>query len=266
LNYTKGLTYNAYVYEANGKQLTSLANGTSAIGSYWCPPQYWVSGSATAPVISGTEADCNTYGALYTWETAMMVDGKYADEAKTSTAWDESWVSGNYFTKGAPGLTAQADMNNARGAVTAKNGGRGICPMGWHVPTLREWAEMLDAVEGNTTFTISQDTSGTVGIKVGKLLKSAGTFVAAESDPGNGRWLSSGTPGVDSLGFSAVPAGSGFDNQEQFGFRGLRSPLWSSSIQSYQRSWYYEFIYDNNAVIRRSLNRKNSFTLRCIKD
>jgi hypothetical protein len=115
LNYTKDLTYNAYVAEANGKQFTSTAIGVPAIGSYWCPPQYWVNGVATVPVVSGDESACNTYGALYTWETAMMVDGKYSDEAKSGSAWEESWVSGNYFGSGAPGATANADKNNARG-------------------------------------------------------------------------------------------------------------------------------------------------------
>jgi uncharacterized protein (TIGR02145 family) len=158
LNYTKDLVYNKYAYEANGKQFTSSENGVPAIGSYWCPPQYWVNGVATAPVASGTEADCNTYGALYTWETEMMADGKYADEAKTSSAWDESWVSGKYFPSGAPGSTANADTNNARGAVTVKNGGRGICPMGWHIPADREWAAMLDKVEGSGTGTSTTPT------------------------------------------------------------------------------------------------------------
>ena len=109
LNYTKDLTYNVYSYEANGKQHTSIANGVPAIGSYWCP------GAGT---YSGDQNMCNTLGALYTWETAMMVDGKYADETKTSSAWDESWVSPYYYNSGAAGANPNADRNNGRGGFS----------------------------------------------------------------------------------------------------------------------------------------------------
>jgi hypothetical protein len=65
----------------------------------------------------------------YTWETAMMVDGKYADEAKTSSAWNESWVAGNYYTPGAPGSMPNAGKNNARGGteISTLSPGRGSC-------------------------------------------------------------------------------------------------------------------------------------------
>jgi uncharacterized protein (TIGR02145 family) len=141
LNYTKDLTFNMYANEANGKQFTSYSNGAPAIGSYWCP-------GADGSTYSGDQNMCNIYGALYTWETAMMVDGKYADETKSSSAWDESWVSSYYYNSGTPGTNPNADVNNGRGGTNVKGGGRGICPMGWHVPTPREWAIMLDKADG----------------------------------------------------------------------------------------------------------------------
>jgi uncharacterized protein (TIGR02145 family) len=192
LNYTKDLMYNAYAYEANGKQFTSTANGVPAIGSYWCP-------AVDSSVVSGSEADCRTYGALYTWETAMMVDGKYADDTKASSAWDESWVSGNYYTSGAPATEASAGVNNARG-------GRGICPKGWHVPTAREWAVLLDAIESSTSFTYNDVNTGWHGVTVGLALRSVSTYTGI--DLGTGAWLAGPWQGTDTFGFNVVPAGN----------------------------------------------------------
>jgi uncharacterized protein (TIGR02145 family) len=269
LNYTKDLTYNAYSYEANGKQFTLNGNGTPAIGSYWCPPpRYWVNGSATSPVASGSEADCRTYGALYTWETAMMVDGKYADEMKMSSTWDESWVSGNYNVSGAPSSTPNADKNNARGGNSVKGGGRGICPVGWHVPTELEWAIMLDKVEGDGTGSafINQPDIGWWGSDAGEKLKSTGTFTHSDSDPGTGTWLGNGVTGTDLYGFGAVPAGSRRFNGVLFNYQGVYASFWTCSVSESNNSWYYQFAASYAQVNRFNSMRSHGFSVRCIKD
>jgi len=76
---------------------------------------------------------CDSYGTMYTWYAAMMVDGRLNAENGTS-AWSET--STNYCT-GAPN-TANCNINHGKGTNR-----RGICPPGWHVPTDYEWAYML---------------------------------------------------------------------------------------------------------------------------
>jgi uncharacterized protein (TIGR02145 family) len=251
LNYTKDLYYNTASDLANGGSFTSEANGIPAIGSYWCPP---MSGS----VVSGDETICNIYGALYTWETVMMVDGKYADESKTGTTWDETWVEGNYFDTGAPGATPQANINNARG-------GRGICPPGWHIPTDREWAQLLDAVEGNSTYT-SQSTPGWWGANASVKLKSAATYTG--SDPGDGSWLNNNatTNGTNASGFSAVPAGARSNNGSNFVGRGTTGYYRSSSVVSNSNSWRREFSSNLDQVRRYNGNRSNGMPVRCVRE
>jgi uncharacterized protein (TIGR02145 family) len=266
LNYTKDLTFNAYSYEANGKQSISGGNAVSAIGSYWCPPLYWVNGAMTMPVASGVQSACDVYGAMYTWETAMMVDGKYADETKTSSAWDESWVAAYYFTSGAPGATPNADRNNARGATNVKGGGRGICPMGWHVPTELEWANMLDVVEGNTTYTVDQTGGGWWGTDAGKKLKSAATFTTAGTDPGDGSWVDNANRGTNSTGFGAVPAGYRYIHGEFFYQRGTGALHWSSSVGSSSYAWYRQVGHAYAQVYRLNSYRSHGFSVRCIQD
>jgi uncharacterized protein (TIGR02145 family) len=254
LNYTKDLTFNQYVYEANGKQFASIENGgVPAIGSYWCPPV-----SVSAPVVSGDQGDCNMYGALYTWETAMMVDGKYADASKSNTAWEESWVSGNYYAAGAPGVNPIAAMNNARG-------GRGICPPGWHVPTDLEWAQLLDKVEGesNTTYTVSQTNPGVWGATAGAKLKSASTYT--ETDPGKGSWLEHANRGTNETGFGAVPCGYKSSDGRTFGDRGSASLMWNSSVIHGKQAWCRQLYYNTLSVNRMQNWRSAAYAVRCLK-
>ncbi|MDR0691816.1 MAG: hypothetical protein LBF69_02125 [Prevotellaceae bacterium] len=266
LNYTKDLTYNAYANEANGKPYVAIDySGAPAIGSYWCPA---VEGS----VVSGTEADCRTYGALYTWETVMMLDGKYADDTKTSNAWDASWTSDNYYPlgSGAPATTPNADKNNARGGTYTKGGGRGICPMGWHVPTIREWAFMLDKVDGDGSGTAFSDqypdqSSPWLGNDVGAKLKSAGTYTG--SDPGDGRWLAYTLPSAPLTGFDVQPAGSISPGPaSNFANRGMNAPLWTSTAISITTSARMDFSYSTVKAKTHMNTNRFSFAVRCVKD
>jgi uncharacterized protein (TIGR02145 family) len=264
LNYTQGLTYNAYASEANGKAFTTTANGVPAIGSYWCPPK-------TGSVVSGDEAACNVYGALYTWETAMMLDGKYADETKTSNAWEESWVSGNYYSSGAPGLTANADVNNARGGTAVKGGGRGICPMGWHIPTTRECAQLLDKVEGDgtgTTFTVSQTGNGLWGTDAGIKLKSSKVLSNPNADnaPSDGSWIDHANHGIDEYGFGIVPSGLRSNTGDNFRWRGYYGYMWTSTTTMSTLSIEYYGRYEEARMTRSNDRRSFGFGVRCTRD
>jgi uncharacterized protein (TIGR02145 family) len=262
LNYTKDLTYNTYAYEANGKQFTSSEFGTPAIGSYWCPA---VNGSVT----SGNETDCRTYGALYTWETAMTVDGKYADETKTSTAWDESWVSPYYYA-GAPNSSPNADKNNARGGTNVKGGGRGICPMGWHVPTIKEWAVLLDHVneDGTGSSFANNDCAAYASQDVFAKLRSPLSYPI--DDPGDGSWFPAAAPASGNLNFDAQPAG-----WRRYALpgpylplimgRGVYSHMWSSSALSASVATAAR-LNEYSAADSGCWNRAYGFSVRCVAD
>jgi uncharacterized protein (TIGR02145 family) len=252
LNYTKGLYYNATANLANGAPFISYANGAPAIGSYWCPTK-------EGSVASGGEAACNLYGAFYTWETAMMLDGKYADDTKTSITWSEPWVSGNYFASGTAPSATIANVNNARG-------GRGICPPGWHVPTDREWAQLLDAVEGNTTFTVNQTGTGAWGTNAGQKLKSADTYTG--TDPGDGSWqyYSAAATGTNTTGFGMLSAGQRSPTGGTFRLRGTRHYYWTSSAGNDANAWFQEFRHDEARVFRAYERRSHGFSVRCVRN
>lgn len=62
-----------------------------------------------------TEGDCNTYGRLYSWTTAMNIPEKY-------------------------------DTTKAEGTDLIQDLHRGLCPVGWHIPDISEWKTLYNYV------------------------------------------------------------------------------------------------------------------------
>jgi uncharacterized protein (TIGR02145 family) len=67
---------------------------------------------------SNNETNCNTYGRLYDWATAMV-------------------------------LPSSCNSTSCGYIVGAKH--RGICPDGWHIPSYDEWTVLTDHVDGSST-------------------------------------------------------------------------------------------------------------------
>jgi len=101
--------------------------------------------------------------------------------------------------------------------VTLK-GVRGICPIGWHIPTNMEWTLLTNLLGGEAI--------------AGGKLKSLRTF----PDP-HPRWDSPNVGATDEVGFNALPGGN--NNFGNFEFIGMMGKWWSSTE-------YYE----NNAYSR----------------
>jgi uncharacterized protein (TIGR02145 family) len=259
LNYTKDLTFNMYATQANGKQFTANDNGVLATGSYWCP------NTNNGATLSDDLNTCNIYGAFYTWETAMMVDGKYADETKTSSAWDESWVSGNYYMSGAPGLIPNADKNNARGGTDVKGGGRGICPKGWHIPTEYEVAVLMDFVDGtgqNDDFKYTYNTNGYHGTDCCEKLRSTSSI--SEQNAHLGSW---NTPGLDTFGFGLLGVGRRSGLYGIFAEPHVKGAFYSSSTRDSRYAWYPECATNmGNGLHRVVALRTEGQPVRCLSD
>jgi uncharacterized protein (TIGR02145 family) len=249
LNYQKDLVFNQRSDVANGVSFVTAGNGAPAIGSFWCP-------AASHAVASADTNTCGVYGALYTWETAMMVDGKYSDELLSTDPWDETWVSSNYFPTGtAPASDNKGNVNNARE-------GRGICPAGWHVPTDYEWANMLNKVEGTLDYTTTT-TQGWWGASAGVELKSASTYL--ENDPGDGSWLEHANRGINTWGFNILPAGFRLNDGSELQVRGQRCGFWTSNPWTTDSSWRRYFGHDYAGQGNGRIHRSYAYNIRCVK-
>ncbi len=124
----------------------------------------------------------------------------------------------------------------AMGYVTTE-GAQGICPTGWHVPTLDETAILWEAAESNTGVDWDHPGAGRMGTDVGSNLKETGTTYWL-TDPGS----------TNSVGFSA--RGGGYrDAGTGFMYLKERSYIWTSSSWAQSGppvTWPYFWLLDHD--------------------
>lgn len=115
---------------------------------------------------------------------------------------------------------------------------QGVCPEGWHLPSMAEW-EMLYKAVGY------ESTSGTV-------LKSTSGW-------------KNGGDGTDDVGFSALPIGARDANGDYGSEDGYGAYFWSSTERSRDKAYGMRLFYDYSRVYPYDLNKQFAFSVRCIK-
>jgi uncharacterized protein (TIGR02145 family) len=258
LNYQKDLTWQA---SSGSPTKTSGGGVTGLIGHFWCPGGY---SSSTA---TSTRASCDVWGALYSWETAMMVDGKWTSDTHASSTWSEP---ASYGTNTSSANT----QNHGRAGSGAVTDGRGICPPNWHVPTDGEWGDVLNEMETSTSASArNHNTSaGWRGSNAGSRGKAACTApsgvtsgsATVSDDVAN--WYYDANYGTDAYGFRALPSGYRNNDGSAFSLRGSYAYFWSSSARAGTSAWYRQFYYGNATVGRYTNNRSFGYLVRCIRD
>ena len=120
---------------------------------------------------------------------------------------------------------------------------RGLCPIGWHVPTDEEWTELENYIS-------SEGFDGMEGVA----LKSTYGWTA----------IFGGGNGTDDFGFSALPGGSR-GNLGDFLYAGDFGHWWSST--SNDDSAWGRFLFNILPIIQRSYyDPHDGFSIRCLKD
>ena len=118
---------------------------------------------------------------------------------------------------------------------------RGLCPVGWHVPTDEEWSDLEDFITAQGF----SDTEGT----------------ALKSTYG---WYDGGN-GTDDFGFSALPGGYRFSVNGSFVDAGYGGYWWSSS--PFDGSAWLRNLYNFDSVIYRYYdNPCFGLSVRCLRD
>ena len=167
-------------------------------------------------------ANCREYGRLYTWAAAM----------------DSAAV----FSEGGKGCGYGR-------RCTPTNPVRGVCPDGWHLPSVAEWNTLEEFVAGSF---LSGKTDS-----VGYALKSRfGWKENYNRKPGNGS---------DSFGFRALPAGGRFGDGS---FDSVRegAGFWSATETGANYA-YYRYLYYDFTDLNTDDNVKDwALSVRCVKD
>jgi uncharacterized protein (TIGR02145 family) len=238
LNYQTGLTY----WNKHSSPSTVTGSNPALRGGFWCP-----SNTANVTPVSV----CDYWGALYAWETAMMLDGK------------GTWTEVSTYCTGAANSTAcKTNLGRSASSGTAI-GGRGICPPNWHVPTDFEWGQLLDAMESGLG-TAHQTASGDkvwVGNDAGTRGKAS---CSGTSDDTNPVWRRGA--GTDVFGLRILP----YDNRNVDGHsdigRGQYGAHWTSTAYNESEARVRDFSYESDGVYHTYGFRANGIGVRCVRD
>ena len=112
---------------------------------------------------------------------------------------------------------------------------RGICPEGWHIPSIGEWTNLYNAM-GKSTY--------------------------AMESTGYESW----TLATDEYGFSAVPAGLYSNAKETFNSVGSSAFFWTINRYDYYEAYYWN-LYNGNSNLNYYFTKKdNGLSVRCLKD
>jgi uncharacterized protein (TIGR02145 family) len=121
----------------------------------------------------------------------------------------------------------------------AVNDSRGLCPVGWHVPSDAEWTTLTDFLGGE-------------GVAGGKMKSTTG-------------WNSPNTGATNSSGFTGLPGGYRASGGG-FGDLGYSGVWWSSSDAGSGSAWD-RYLYYNFANAHRDYDdHRFGFSVRCARD
>jgi len=170
-------------------------------------------------------------------------DGKFY---RTVTIAGQTWMAENLNYRGTgvcDGVnygclyTWDQVMNGANSSRMSPSNVKGICPVGWHIPSDTEWDELMNSVGGSAT--------------AGASLKSV-----------NG-WENAGN-GTNAYGFSALPGGyvtgALFVNPDIQGF------WWSATENDALSAWGRNMHYGFAEAVRHNSSKSLGFSLRCLQD
>ena len=198
-------------------------------------------------------------------ESCVDVDG---NKYKTVKIGDQTLMEGNlkvtHYRNGDPipyiscaedwkrlGVGAQCIYNNNTSNLAsygrlynwyAVNDPRGLAPEGWHIPTDAEWNELEKYV----------------GVYTGSKLAGKPELW----DFGNLRK----NDAFGESGFTVLPGGYRYSYDGGFGDMGGGAYFWSASGSDVDRAWYHLLVHFRSDICRDNINKKNGFSIRCIKD
>jgi uncharacterized protein (TIGR02145 family) len=125
---------------------------------------------------------------------------------------------------------------------TTTNGGKNVCPSGWHVPSDAEWTTLTDYLGG-------------VSVAGGKL-----------KETGTTHWYSPNTGATNETGFTALPGGIRDNASGGFYSVTYMGKWWSCTENSLAYAWGRGTSYSSVSVSLGANDKPYGFSVRCVKD
>ena len=188
--------------------------------------------------------------AFFIFETRSVAQtlGTFTDSRdnkvyKTLTIGSQCWMTQNLAYKSSNGCWAyNNDTSNiaAYGYLYNWFAAKSACPVGWHLPSDKEWKNLIHYLGGEN-------------LAGGKL-----------KEIGSTHWKSTNIGANDSL-FQHRPGGflNGFNVFSGIGECGI---WWCGDCHTSMNAWYYYILFSDSKIKRRSVVMTSAMSVICVKD
>lgn len=242
VTYSNGITFTSTITGITGTIRDSQGNIYQTIG---IGNQMWMAENLKTTIYNDGTAIPNITNDS-TW--VSLAKGAYCDYANIPANSEIYGKLYNWYT-----------VDNNSSTKIASNGGKNVCPAGWHVPSEEEWIAFENYLSANG---YNYDGS-TTGNKYAKSLAASTNWRSS---------LFEGVPGSsdypvyqNKTGFTALPGGNRNDDGV-FYLIGLNGYWWSSTESSLLIARHRYICYHCIGVSSVSSNKYFGFSVRCIKD
>jgi uncharacterized protein (TIGR02145 family) len=180
-------------------------------------------------------------------KTTKFKDGAAIPLVTDNTVWSKLSTPGYCWYNG--DATTNKNTYGALYNWFTVNTGK-LCPTGWHVPNDVEWHTLVLFLDASADYNSFYESYA-----AGSKLKETGTA----------HWLSPNADASNASGFTALPSGSHlsdgtFDNIGYGGF------WWTSTENTAVGARYRALNCNNSNVYKQGIDKKQGFSVRCLKD
>jgi len=126
---------------------------------------------------------------------------------------------------------------------------RGICPVGWHIPSNDDWDELLSWVDDDNYVEVEDYSEPYNSPMAGKYLKANNTWTSGR--------------GENTYSFSALPGGNG---SGEYFYRAGSNGYWWSASESNNNSAHYLHLDGTTNANNKHDNKSYLFSIRCLQD
>jgi uncharacterized protein (TIGR02145 family) len=189
-------------------------------------------------------------------KTTKFNDGTLIPNVSTDQSWTALTSAGYSIYENKPlNKSVYGNLYNWYAINSSGNGNKNVCPTGWHVPADADWATLTSYVGETVRGEWSYNTEWEALNIAGKMLKESGTV----------HWKSP-NPGIDALGFGALPGGLRYQNgfYDAIGRTGL---WWSSSTYNDTQGRFVTVEFaSESGFFSENWDKTIGLSVRCVKD
>src|ERR1035437_1381020 len=146
-------------------------------------------------------------------------------------------------------------VDNNAATKMASNGGKNVCPTGWHIPTDAEWTTLTDYLTNN-----GYGYAGS-GSDIAKSMAATSGWI---TDPTAGD-VGNDQASNNSSGFTALPGGYRYLSGP-YNYIGAYGFWWSSTESSTTYAWYRDMTSNDPSVGRHNTEVQDGLAVSCIND